>query len=162
MAMNWILSRALLCAMPQVPADATRFSLSLSLLLKGQPSVHQTSWKGHVFTQRASFNVAVVDLLLKRGADEAAGDNSIGPNPAKALDALRDGRSCLQDDVDRARLLLARAPADRAWRRRGRLAGQGFGHARRRRGLLAATAAAAPGSRARRRLQARRAKVARP
>jgi len=65
---------------------------------------------------------AVVDVLLKWGADETIADKN-GRTPASTLDMimLSDGRGCeaSQDEIDRVRLLLQRAPADRAWRRRG-------------------------------------------
>ena len=60
-----------------------------------------------------------VDLLLRWGADETALDRR-GRTPADSLDQLPSNnlRRCSQEEVERARLLLARAPADRAWRRR--------------------------------------------
>ncbi|CAN0204619.1 unnamed protein product [Ectocarpus fasciculatus] len=59
-----------------------------------------------------------IDLLLRRGADETAVTNR-GRTPTDILLAptLYPG-DCFQDDIDRAQVLLARAPADRAWRRR--------------------------------------------
>ena len=65
-----------------------------------------------------------VDLLLRWGADETAVDDN-GKTPAETLDLrlpgyLPPGESrCSQEEIDRVRTLLARAPADRAWRRRG-------------------------------------------
>lgn len=70
-----------------------------------------------------------MDLLLKWGADEAA-VSCHGESPwdliTDAPDDHYDDDSdydedihCSQDEIERARLLLARAPADRAWRRRG-------------------------------------------
>ena len=66
---------------------------------------------------------AVVDILRRWGADEAALDRD-GDSPAALLDLsmeddVNELDKCSQADIDRARLLLARAPADRAWRRRG-------------------------------------------
>ena len=60
----------------------------------------------------------VVDLLLRWGADETAFDDD-GETPADALENVREHRECSQDEIERVRLLLDRAPADRAWRRRG-------------------------------------------
>ena len=57
---------------------------------------------------------ALVDLLIRWGADETAVSNC-GVTPA---DVLADNRRCSREQVERVRLLLARAPADRAWRRR--------------------------------------------
>eukprot|EP00903_Cladosiphon_okamuranus_P018105 g16662.t1 len=65
----------------------------------------------------------VVDLLLKHGADETALDKN-GDRPVDKLDIpldeeeLGDSPPCAQDEVERARLRIARASADRAWRRR--------------------------------------------
>ena len=61
-----------------------------------------------------------VDLLLRWGADETA-LNEDGLTPAEVLDHDLDESEnhCSQEEVERARLLLARAPADRTWRRRG-------------------------------------------
>lgn len=62
---------------------------------------------------------AAVDLLLRWGADETALDKN-GKTPAELLNFDdEDDESLSQDGVERVRLLLARAPADRAWRRRG-------------------------------------------
>lgn len=73
----------------------------------------------------------IVDVLLRSGADEKIKDESRDP----PLDNLRsrsaaakrdrlDGlpeRDWLDDDFERVHRLLANAPADRAWRRRGYL-----------------------------------------
>eukprot|EP00752_Nemacystus_decipiens_P008626 g7703.t1 len=79
----------------------------------------------------------VVDLLLRHGADETALDRD-GHRPVHLLDETDgegegedeeelgeeddeeddDSPPCTQDEIERTRLLLARAPADRAWRRR--------------------------------------------
>lgn len=62
---------------------------------------------------------AAVDLLLRWGADETALDKN-GKTPADLLNSDdEDDERLSQDGVERVRLLLARAPADRAWRRRG-------------------------------------------
>lgn len=64
-----------------------------------------------------------VGLLLRWGADETAADND-GRTPAMLLDSqqpfsgLRVPR-CPREGVDRARAMPARAPPDKAWRRRG-------------------------------------------
>ncbi len=59
-----------------------------------------------------------VDLLLRWGADETASDNNC-QTPADSLfsSSLGDAQ-CSEQEVQRTRVLLARAPADRAWRRR--------------------------------------------
>ncbi|CAM9796415.1 unnamed protein product, partial [Ectocarpus fasciculatus] len=56
-------------------------------------------------------SVAVADLLLRWGADETATDND-GNTPA---DLVKSGAG----PNERLQRLLANAPADRAWRRRG-------------------------------------------
>lgn len=57
---------------------------------------------------------------MRWGADEIASKDD-GQTPVEQLDLIEDGVDyrATQDDVDRTRLLLARAPTDRAWRRRG-------------------------------------------
>ena len=55
---------------------------------------------------------AAVDMLLIEGADETALDND-GKTPTALLGSLQS------EEARRGRVLLARAPADRAWRRRG-------------------------------------------
>ncbi|CAM9758937.1 unnamed protein product, partial [Ectocarpus sp. 8 AP-2014] len=60
----------------------------------------------------------VVDLLLRWGADETALDDA-GQTPATKLDiVLPDSFDCPLPEIERVRLLLVRAPVDRAWRRR--------------------------------------------
>lgn len=62
-------------------------------------------------------NARVVDLLLKSGADETI-VNADGRTPAGVLgDGTRLSPNL--QDVERVRVLLANAPADKAWRRRG-------------------------------------------
>ncbi|CAN0449634.1 unnamed protein product, partial [Ectocarpus fasciculatus] len=56
-------------------------------------------------------SVALADLLLRWGADETATDND-GNTPA---DLVKSGA----EPNERLQRLLANAPADRAWRRRG-------------------------------------------
>ncbi|CBJ48667.1 ankyrin repeat protein [Ectocarpus siliculosus] len=61
----------------------------------------------------------VVDLLLRWGADETIVSKQ-GETAADSIGTRRCHRTDPEDD-ERARSLLARAPADRAWRRRGLL-----------------------------------------
>ncbi len=94
----------------------------LALLLKGaitsaRDNTGKTPLHAACLSNREGI-AAVVDLLLRWGADETAVDNE-GRTPAERLSGVPDGGSRSQEDVDRAQLLLARAPADRAWRRRG-------------------------------------------
>ncbi|CBN73837.1 ankyrin repeat protein [Ectocarpus siliculosus] len=63
---------------------------------------------------------ATVDLLLRWGADETAVNNA-GQTPVDMLDEHddeNDGTTCSEAEFERVRLLLARAPANRAWRHR--------------------------------------------
>ncbi|CAN0492137.1 unnamed protein product [Ectocarpus sp. 12 AP-2014] len=62
---------------------------------------------------------ATVGLLLRSGADETAVNNA-DETPADLLEFLddEDGKRCSEGEIERVRLLLARVPADRAWRRR--------------------------------------------
>ena len=61
-----------------------------------------------------------MDLLLRWGADETAA-GSDGQTPADFLRTVTrtPNKHLIQGMIDRTRLLLSRAPADRAWRRRG-------------------------------------------
>ena len=61
-----------------------------------------------------------VDILLRSGADETVlDDNGAAAADVVAEDVEEEDR--LAEDVDRVHKLLANAPADRAWRRRGYL-----------------------------------------
>ena len=64
----------------------------------------------------------MVDLLLRSGADETI-TNKDGETAADIIGALFDDEEGdpLVEDVERVRRLLANAPTDRAWRRRGYL-----------------------------------------
>ena len=62
-----------------------------------------------------------VDVLLRWGADEMLA-NEDGETPADIIGEGFDGWNSLPEDVEGVRQLLANAPADRAWRRRGYLA----------------------------------------
>ncbi|CAM9164483.1 unnamed protein product, partial [Hapterophycus canaliculatus] len=62
----------------------------------------------------------MTDLLLRWGADETVVDRD-GKTPVEVVGQRRadeDGDRA-QDEIDEVRKLLANAPADRAWRRRG-------------------------------------------
>lgn len=60
----------------------------------------------------------VVDLLLRWGADEnSAADD--GRTPADVIGSVVEEQDSIAEDVARVRELLANAPADRSWRRRG-------------------------------------------
>ena len=63
---------------------------------------------------------AIVDLLLRCGSDETA-VNRNGRTAAEIVGHHIEYAACplKKEDVDRVRELLANAPADRAWRRRG-------------------------------------------
>ncbi|CAN0062027.1 unnamed protein product [Ectocarpus sp. 8 AP-2014] len=83
---------------------------------EGYTPLHETCWERHEGLEVA------VDMLLRWGADETTLNNN-GVSPADFLDG-RYGKVMVhnpapQAEIDRATLLLSRAPADRAWRRRG-------------------------------------------
>lgn len=62
---------------------------------------------------------AIVDLLLRWGADETA-VNSDGHTAAEVIgDYMEEGHAVPEEDVVPLEKLLASAPVDRAWRRRG-------------------------------------------
>ena len=83
---------------------------------RGKTALH---WVCRTRTEGAE---ATVDLLLRWGADETAEDeNGWIPSDILDLDDDDDDDEELQlppDGVERIRLLLERAPADRTWRRR--------------------------------------------
>ncbi|CAM9383207.1 unnamed protein product [Pylaiella littoralis] len=60
----------------------------------------------------------VVDILLRRGADEKL-TNSNGKTAGDVVGLALEDDISLAEDVERVRKLLANAPVDRAWRRRG-------------------------------------------
>eukprot|EP00752_Nemacystus_decipiens_P010695 g9525.t1 len=62
----------------------------------------------------------VVDYLLRAGADETIA-NGQGHRASDVIGGLVRGEHRVAEDVKRVRKLLANAPADRAWRRRGYL-----------------------------------------
>ena len=106
-------------------AETGKSKAVLALLQKGaatsaQDNVGDSPLHLACFYQRERIE-GVVDALLRWGADETALNND-GKSPADLLDSVYKGRKCSQEDIERVRLLLARAPADRAWRRRGWLA----------------------------------------
>eukprot|EP00752_Nemacystus_decipiens_P004658 g4248.t1 len=96
----------------------------LAALLGRGADVNKTMRRGHTPLHRACrFRKeglgTAVDLLLRWGASETA-VNDEGETPADMFEKGRHPRpnSCSDAELERARILLARAPADRAWRRR--------------------------------------------
>ena len=63
----------------------------------------------------------VVRSLLRSGADETIVNNVAGTSAADDVGVDVEDEHILAEDVERVRELLANAPADRAWRRRGHL-----------------------------------------
>eukprot|EP00752_Nemacystus_decipiens_P016787 g15024.t1 len=73
----------------------------------------------HAGTQQGAYRV--VDSLLRAGADETMVDNK-GRTAVDSIGFFFVGKEDhLADDIERVRELLANAPADRVWRRRGYL-----------------------------------------
>ncbi|CAM9667156.1 unnamed protein product [Ectocarpus sp. 8 AP-2014] len=68
-----------------------------------------------ICSELCDFVVAMLDLLLRSGADERIADSDHGRLP---VDCLSE-RVYAKEVVDQARQLLLSAPRDRAWRRRG-------------------------------------------
>lgn len=101
------------------------------------PPLHQAC-----FRRRKGLE-ATVDTLLRWGADETA-FNHAGQSPTEMLDVFEEEcpNPAPQDEIERTRLLLAWAPADRAWRRRGWLVMLRSRAAETRTAMIAATAAA--------------------
>lgn len=89
----------------------------------GRTSLHWVCDESHEWVRAGRLGEAV-DLLLRWGADETALDEE-GRTPANMLSSRRNTLARDEapppqlDEMERARLLLARAPSDRAWRRRG-------------------------------------------
>ena len=62
----------------------------------------------------------IVDMLLRGGADESLEDNvGCPPSLSPVLKSLAYGRSGVSLSTERVCVIIRRAPADRAWRRRG-------------------------------------------
>lgn len=110
---------------PQAPADS--YKEVMLVLLDNGAAVNAANNIGqvplHVAVQKTGINgiVACVDILLRRGADETAVD-TFGNTAAAMVGmvgfalAKQDG---VQEEIKWVRQLLANAPKDRAWRRRG-------------------------------------------
>ena len=99
---------------------------SMHALLRRGAAVNVSDSHGETPLHKACFGKCpglevAVDLLLRWGADERASDKR-GRTPADLLDSAAvhgpQHQNCLREEVERTRLLLARAPHDRAWRRR--------------------------------------------
>ena len=105
-------------------AESTKGTAMLAILKHGATVSARTN-KGDTPLHLACFGKregteAVVDLLLRWGADETA-LNDTGQTPTDMLNVEHWGINHLlnHDEIKRTRLLLSRAPADRVWRRRG-------------------------------------------
>ncbi|CAN0557521.1 unnamed protein product [Ectocarpus sp. 12 AP-2014] len=114
-----------ICATPLHFAVNRRVASDLTIraLLEGGANIHARAARGgtplHVACMRSS--VSIVELLLRWGADEKLTTND-GDTPADVIGALQQGDLDDEEreaDNQRIRRMLARAPADRSWRRRG-------------------------------------------
>ncbi|CAM9954551.1 unnamed protein product [Ectocarpus sp. 13 AM-2016] len=111
-------SRPLHCAADQASLETILALLNLGAevnaqAISGETALHRAAAK--VGQRRGS--VQAVGLLLRWGADETIVSKQ-GKTVADSIGTQRFPRTEPGDD-ERARSLLARAPADRAWRRRG-------------------------------------------
>ncbi len=111
---------------PLHAATTSRSIAAALVLLKHGASASKQNTAGRTPLHVAAANAGtlgiadVVDLLLRRGADEKAVDRE-GKAAADMIGSFVEHNS-VAEDVERVRRLLANAPADRAWRRRGFLA----------------------------------------
>ena len=109
---------------PLLSAASFTACKAVCVLLRHGSAVNARDCEGHTALhwfcyKRIEGLEAAVDLLLRWGADEMTLDED-GQTAADALSEPNDEESQLsQDEIERVRLLLARAPADRGWRRRG-------------------------------------------
>lgn len=113
-------SSALHCAAEEASPEASLALLNLGAEVNAQTDSGETALHHAAATvgQRRD-TVQVVDLLLRWGADETI----VSKQGKTAADRIRTRRLFRTEpgDDERARSLLTRAPADRAWRRRGLL-----------------------------------------
>ncbi|CAN0442680.1 unnamed protein product, partial [Laminaria digitata] len=95
-----------------LPVRASQQEDGRDSIRRNEPPLHVAARKGGMVNAAKS-----VDLLLRWGADETELDND-GKTAAEVIGTLL-GPYGQAADADRERELLANAPADRAWRRRG-------------------------------------------
>ncbi|CAM9834977.1 unnamed protein product [Ectocarpus fasciculatus] len=116
---EWTMGQHLSCTAWFTRSDSVRALLERGASLKEEDNDGNMALHNLCRIRREGV-AAVVDLLLRWGADENA-LNGQNMDPAYLLQDQyyeSDWHVCSRDELDRAILLLARAQEDRAWRRR--------------------------------------------
>ncbi|CAM9435338.1 unnamed protein product [Ectocarpus fasciculatus] len=93
---------------------------AIRALLEGGADVHARGERDQTPLHMAckQWYAAAVELLLRWGADETL-TNDDGNTPAEEAAYCHAGNMSEEDNIQRIHRMLARAPADRSWRRRG-------------------------------------------
>ena len=113
-------STPLCVAVGDLSLGASTALLQLGAHVNAQTNLRQTPLFYAVRMAGLPGATGVVDLLLRSGADETLVDRD-GKAAADFVARDVDEEARLAEDVERVRKLLASAPSDRVWRRRGYL-----------------------------------------